>query len=205
MSLLIYIVLGLGAVIGFYQGAFKQIANLLGVLVCIILAATLYKQCGDFLAVKSGASASVAQIAAFVLIVIIVPVLLGILASLLTKLFSTMHLGALNRLLGAVIGVVCYGLLLSFAFNVYDFVESKFGYDTKVLTPREPLFYQVKHACQPVIPDLVIVSDSTEVAQGREAKKGVRGVIDKAIDKVVGDKVKSVFGDHGEETTDDSE
>ena len=205
MSLLIYIVLGLGAVIGFYQGAFKQIANLLGVLVGIILAATLYKQCGDFLAVKSGASASVAQIAAFVLIVIIVPVLLGILASLLTKLFSTMHLGALNRLLGAVIGVVCYGLLLSFAFNVYDFVESKFGYDTKVLTPREPLFYQVKHACQPVIPDLVIVSDSTEVAQGREAKKGVRGVIDKAIDKVVGDKVKSVFGDHGEETTDDSE
>ena len=205
MSLLIYIVLGLGAVIGFYQGAFKQIANLLGVLVGIILAATLYKQCGDFLAVKSGASASVAQIAAFVLIVIIVPVLLGILASLLTKLFSTMHLGALNRLLGAVIGVVCYGLLLSFAFNVYDFVESKFGYDTKVLTPREPLFYQVKHACQPVIPDLVIVADSTEVAQGREAKKGVRGVIDKAIDKVVGDKVKSVFGDHGEETTDDSE
>lgn len=205
MTILIILILALGAAIGCYQGAFKQIANLLGVLVGIILAATLYKQCGDFLAVKSGASIGVAQIAAFVLIVIIVPVLLGFAATLLTKLFSTIHLGCLNRLLGAFIGVVCYGLLLSFAFNVYDFVESKFGYSPQALQQREDLFYDVKHACQPVIPDLLIVADSTEVAHGTKAKKGVKGVVDKAIDKVVGDKVKSVLGNHGEELTDEQE
>lgn len=203
MTLLIVIILALGAAIGCYQGAFKQIANLLGVVVGIIIAASFYKQGGELLASKCGASAGIAQVVAFVILVIIVPVCLGFVATLLTKLFSSIHLGFLNRLAGAVIGVMCYGLLLSFAFNVYDFVESKFGFSPEKLEQREDIFYKVKHVSQPLLPDLLIVDDSTEVsAQGaRDAKvrSGVKRVVDKAIDKVVGDKIKSAFGSHGEE------
>ena len=209
MTLLIVIILALGAAIGCYQGAFKQIANLLGVVVGIIIAASLYKQGGELLASKCGASAGIAQVVAFVILVIIVPVCLGFVATLLTKLFSSIHLGFLNRLAGAVIGVVCYGLLLSFAFNVYDFVESKFGFSPEKLEQREDIFYKVKHVSQPLLPDLLIVDDSTEVsAQGaRDAKvrSGVKRVVDKAIDKVVGDKIKSAFGSHGEENEEEKE
>ncbi len=209
MTLLIVIILALGAAIGCYQGAFKQIANLLGVVVGIIIAASFYKQGGELLASKCGASAGIAQVVAFVILVIIVPVCLGFVATLLTKLFSSIHLGFLNRLAGAVIGVVCYGLLLSFAFNVYDFVESKFGFSPEKLEQREDIFYKVKHVSQPLLPDLLIVDDSTEVsAQGaRDAKvrSGVKRVVDKAIDKVVGDKIKSAFGSHGEENEEEKE
>lgn len=209
MTLLIVIILALGAAIGCYQGAFKQIANLLGVVVGIIIAASFYKQGGELLASKCGASAGIAQVVAFVILVIIVPICLGFVATLLTKLFSSIHLGFLNRLAGAVIGVVCYGLLLSFAFNVYDFVESKFGFSPEKLEQREDIFYKVKHVSQPLLPDLLIVDDSTEVsAQGaRDAKvrSGVKRVVDKAIDKVVGDKIKSAFGSHGEENEEEKE
>ena len=209
MTLLIVIILALGAAIGCYQGAFKQIANLLGVVLGIIIAASFYKQGGELLASKCGASAGIAQVVAFVILVIIVPVCLGFVATLLTKLFSSIHLGFLNRLAGAVIGVVCYGLLLSFAFNVYDFVESKFGFSPEKLEQREDIFYKVKHVSQPLLPDLLIVDDSTEVsAQGaRDAKvrSGVKRVVDKAIDKVVGDKIKSAFGSHGEENEEEKE
>ena len=209
MTLLIVIILALGVAIGCYQGAFKQIANLLGVVVGIIIAASFYKQGGELLASKCGASAGIAQVVAFVILVIIVPVCLGFVATLLTKLFSSIHLGFLNRLAGAVIGVVCYGLLLSFAFNVYDFVESKFGFSSEKLEQREDIFYKVKHVSQPLLPDLLIVDDSTEVsAQGaRDAKvrSGVKRVVDKAIDKVVGDKIKSAFGSHGEENEEEKE
>jgi len=181
MTILIVIILALGAAIGCYQGAFKQIANLFGVVVGLVLAAVLYERCGDYLASKSGTSASVGQIAAFVIIVVVVPLVLGVLASMLTKLFSVVHLGCLNRMVGAVIGVVSYGLILSFAFNVYDFVEGKFGFSTESLEKREDSFYKVKHVCHPIIPDFLIVSDSTEVAQGYEAKKGVKGVVDEAV------------------------
>lgn len=206
MTLLIVIILALGAAIGCYQGAFKQIANLLGVVLGIIIAASFYKQGGELLASKCGASAGIAQIVAFVILVIVVPICLGFVATLLTKLFSSIHLGCLNRLAGAVIGVVCYGLLLSFAFNVYDFVESKFGFSPEKLEQREDLFYTVKHVSQPVLPDLLIVDDSTEVSakvsKGVKVQRGVKRVVDKAINKVVGDKIQSAFGLHGEEQED---
>ena len=57
MEILIYIVLLVGAVIGFHQGAFKQVAHFLGVVVGLLIAATLYQQFGDLLADKTGASA----------------------------------------------------------------------------------------------------------------------------------------------------
>ena len=199
MTLLIVIILALGAAVGCYQGAFKQIANLLGVVLGIFIAASFYKQGGELLASKCGASATVAQIAAFVILVIVIPVCLGFVATLLTKLFSSIHLGCLNRLAGAVIGVVCYGLLLSFAFNVYDFVESKFGYSPEKLEQREDLFYTVKNVSQPLLPDMLIVADSTEVSRGAKVRRGVKSVVDKAINKVVGDKIQSAFGSYGEE------
>ena len=55
MDTLILIVLLVGAVIGFVQGAFKQIANFLGVTVGIVLAVALYDQFGHYLADATGA------------------------------------------------------------------------------------------------------------------------------------------------------
>lgn len=183
MDTLILIVLGIGAAIGFYQGAFKQIANFIGVALGLFLASMLYQQCGDYLADKSGASSSTAYMVAFVIIAIVVPVVLGWIASLLTKVASCIHLGFLNRLAGAVLGIVSYGLILSFACNGMDFLESKFGYHPELLEERSDLYYTVKHTVQPVIPDIIIVADSTEVAHGEAPKKGIKDVVDKTIDQ----------------------
>ncbi|MBQ9640480.1 MAG: CvpA family protein [Bacteroidaceae bacterium] len=183
MNTLIYIVLAVGAAIGFYQGAFKQIANFIGVALGLFLASMLYQQCGDYLADKSGASASTAHMVAFVIIVILVPVVLGWIASLLTKAVSCIHLGFLNRMAGAALGVFSYGLVLSFACNGMDFIESKFGYHPELLEERSELYYAVKHASQPIVPDIVIVADSTEVAHGEAPRCGVKDVVDKAVDQ----------------------
>lgn len=174
-----------GAIIGFCQGAFKQVANFAGVIVGLIFATALYGQFGDMLSDKTGASVSVAHTIAFVLIAIIVPVALGWVATLLTKAFSAMHIGFINRLAGAVIGAVCYGLVMSLAFNFLDFTESSGGYKTENLEERPSLYYGVKHASQTFVPDAIIVTDSTEIANGAEPKYGLKPVVDNAIDKAV--------------------
>ena len=97
MDILIYIVLIVGAVIGFKQGAFKQVAHFLGVAVGLLIAATLYHQFGDFLADKTGASIGFGRLIAFVLIVIIVPLALGWIAAFLTEFFKKLKLNFLNR------------------------------------------------------------------------------------------------------------
>lgn len=177
MNLLIMIVLIVGAIIGFVQGAFKQIAHSLGVILGLILATVLYQQFGEYLSDKMGASGGFANTIAFLLIVVIVPVALGILASFLTKLFSTLKIGFLNRLAGAAIGVICYALLMSFAFNLMDFFHSSAGFAPENLTARTPLYYKVKHVAQTFVPDAIIVTDSVEVTQGEVPHYGLRSEV----------------------------
>lgn len=188
MNILILIVLLVGAVVGFCQGAFKQIAKFVGVFAGIIIASKYSEQVGDFLSTTTGASTSIGKTIAFVLIMIVVPVLLGWIASLLTKVFSEIHLGFLNRLAGAVIGAICYLLLLSFAFNLMDFAQSGGGFNQESLDEREASFYMVKHISQPFIPDFLIVDDTTEVAElddDEEPRCGLKPAVNKAVDEAV--------------------
>ncbi len=185
MEILIYIVLLVGAVIGFYQGAFKQIANFTGTIVGLVLATVLYEQFGDMLADKTGTSESLGHTVAFVLIAIVAPIALGWLASLLTNLFQKIKLGFLNRLAGAGIGAICYGIVMSIAFNLMDFAESNAGFKVEKLDERPELFYTVKHASQIFIPDALIVTDATEEDMGMEPKHGLKPVVDKAVDKAI--------------------
>ena len=179
MDILIYIVLIVGAIVGWKQGAFKQVANFLGVAVGLLIAATLYHQFGDFLADKTGASIGFGRLIAFVLIVIVVPIALGWIAAFFTEFFKKLKLNFLNRLLGAVVGVVCYALILSVALNLFDFIASNAGFKPQKLGERSELYYQMKHATQVVIPDILLVTDPTEVANGCEPKYGLKPVVDK--------------------------
>lgn len=180
MNLLIMIVLIVGTVIGFIQGAFKQIAHTVGVILGLILAILLCQQFGEYLSEKMDASSDFSRMIAFILIAVIVPVALGIIASFLTKLFSTLRIGFLNRLAGAAIGFICYAALLSFAFNLMDFFHSSAGFTPEKLTARSPLYYKVKHVAQPFVPNAIIVTDSTEVSQGEVPHYGLQTeVVDK--------------------------
>jgi membrane protein required for colicin V production len=190
MDILIYIVLIVGAVIGFKQGAFKQVAHFLGVAVGLLIAATLYHQFGDFLADKTGASIGFGRLIAFVLIVIIVPLALGWIAAFLTEFFKKLKLNFLNRIIGALVGVVCYAVILSVALNLFDFIASNAGFKPQKLGERTDLYYQMKHATQVVIPDILLVTDQTEVANGCEPKYGLKPVVHKATEKIIPSKKK---------------
>jgi membrane protein required for colicin V production len=164
MQTLILVVWALGFVVGIVQGAFKQIANLIGIVAGLVLATMLYQRFGEFFAEKMSTSQSVGNTIAFVVISVVVPVALGLLASLLTKLFSAIHLGWANRLAGGIIGIVGYTLIMSFGFNIMDFVQSSAGYAPGKLEHRPDLYYMVKHSAQQFVPNVIIVSDSTEEA-----------------------------------------
>jgi len=161
----IYVVWGLAVILGFYQGFFKQVANLLGIVAGIILATIFYSQFGEKVAELIGSTEEVGGWIAFILISVIVPVALGLLASLLTKLFKKMHLGFINRLAGAVLALVIYTILMGFAFNVMDFINSGAGFHAEKLKERPELYYQIKQGTQRFIPDAIIVSDSLEEAR----------------------------------------
>ena len=95
MSLLLY-----GAVMGLKNGLIKELASTAGFLVGIYLVWKYHCELGD-------------NILLCLLVWILVPVVFGLLASLVTKFLDFTIIGGLvNRVLGAVVGTCKWGLLV---------------------------------------------------------------------------------------------
>lgn len=103
---------------GWSNGLLKEVLGLVGVVVGLYVAYQLYEQVGCQLAPHIGTSPSVANVLAFILIWIGVPILLSLLGTLLTKVLEWMNLDSINQLGGAIIGLVKYAILLGALCNV---------------------------------------------------------------------------------------
>lgn len=123
LDLVIVIMLGIGAIIGFMKGFIKQVISMVGLVAGLLVARALFGVVGEKLAVEVGTSATFGQILAFFLIWIIVPIGLSIIASILTKMAKMVSLGFVNRWLGSGIGLIKYGLLVSMFINLIEFID----------------------------------------------------------------------------------
>lgn len=112
------IVLALGAWRGWSNGLLKEVLGLVGVFVGFYVAYLLYEQVGSQLAPHLGTSPTVASIIAFALIWLGVPIILGLIGSLLTKLMDWIGLGSINSVGGVLVSLIKFWLLLGALANV---------------------------------------------------------------------------------------
>ena len=101
-------IVGLGAVVGFSKGFIRQLASVVGLVAGLLVARALYASVGEKLAMETGTSLTFARGLAFLLIWLVVPVGLSLAATLLTKAVDSIHLGFVNRWLGAGLGALKY-------------------------------------------------------------------------------------------------
>lgn len=87
----------------FLRGFFREIFSLVGLIAGILLASWYYAPLGVRLA--SFLPWATAQIAAFLLIAILVMVLCGVIGTLISRTAKTIGLGFIDRLLGAIFGL----------------------------------------------------------------------------------------------------
>lgn len=107
---------------GWRQGFLKEIISMTGFVVGLFVAAGLYSAFGEYLYPRFGTSPTVANIIAFMLLWIVVPIALGMVANLLTKALKGMKLGLPNSILGAAVSLIKYLVLMSCVFNVMSFL-----------------------------------------------------------------------------------
>jgi len=114
VTILTAIIAGTG--LGLFWGLLRQIASTFGLVLAIFLAGTWYKGVAGFLYNDGNGlinSANMANIVAFVLIVVGVSLSIGIVVSILRTVLGLLFLGWLDHLLGAVLGLVQMLLLLA--------------------------------------------------------------------------------------------
>ena len=124
IDIVILIVLGAGAKVGFTKGFLKQLAGLLGLVAGLLIAKALYATVAERFFLPLTDSLTVAQGIAFVVIWLAVPLAFLLLATLLTKAMEAVALGWVNRLLGAGLGLLKSALLVSLLICVVEYIDS---------------------------------------------------------------------------------
>lgn len=112
---------------GWKHGLIKELASMAGFFVGLYVAYTCYDKFGEILAPCLSSNTVVTSylvpIIAFVILWAVVPILLGLVASILTKSLKCLHLGPLNSLGGMVVSLVKYLVLLSFIFSAMNYLH----------------------------------------------------------------------------------
>jgi len=111
LDFVVLAVISFAALIGFRIGIIKAILSLVSVIGGVILAERYYVPLSEWLTFIS--EPNIAKIAAFVIIIIAVMIIAAIVASLLKFITSLMMLGWVNRLGGAVFGLLLGGTICS--------------------------------------------------------------------------------------------
>ena len=98
---------------GWRNGLVKEIASSIGFFVGLFIAVTCYSTFGSYLAVNGSEGNMVTSIVAFFILWIVTPIVLGLAANILTRVFKNLHLGGLNSIAGATVRLLKFTILLS--------------------------------------------------------------------------------------------
>lgn len=144
LDIIILVVWGAGAIVGFRKGFLKQLASLLGLVAGLLIAKALYATVAERVFLPLTDSLTVAQGIAFVVIWLAVPLAFLLLASLLTKAMEAVSLGWVNRLLGAVLGALKAALLVSLLVCVVEYIDTDNTILKKTKKQESVLYYPME-------------------------------------------------------------
>lgn len=136
----------IGLINGLRDGLVKQIASLAGLICGLLLGRTFYIPVGGWLATTFSISTEAAHITAFILILIIVPLLFSLVGWLVSKLLHAICLGWINRLLGGLVGVLKFALLAGVIITGIEFFDRHNTFIAKEKKEASVLYYPIYEA-----------------------------------------------------------
>ncbi len=120
LDIVLLVILLFGVVRGFMNGFFVEIASLVSLALGLYGAIHFSYFAANFLKDKFEWSEKTIQIIAFAVTFVIIVLIISLSGKLLTKIADTIALGAFNKILGALFGLMKLGLILSVVLIVFD-------------------------------------------------------------------------------------
>ena len=111
-------IVGLSMVLSLWRGFVREVISLIGLVLAFLAASRLSGRAGDFLG-EWITNATVADIAGFALVFIVVMILVGLIGALIRRLVDLAALTATDRTLGIFFGAARGMLLIALSFLVY--------------------------------------------------------------------------------------
>lgn len=166
MSVLDIILLGLlllGLINGFRKGFFVEIASLVALVAGVYGAIHFSNFAADFLMEKVDWNEKTVNITAFAITFIVIVLLISLAGKALTKLADFAALGLLNKLLGAIFGVLKTAVILSVIFIIFDSFNKNLPFTDKKDLEKSTLYNPIKSLVSDVFP--LVLEKKSEIEE----------------------------------------
>lgn len=159
LDIVILILIAVGVIQGLMKGFLKQLAVIVGLVAGLLIARALFDVVAEHLVTVFETSITIAQILSFILIWVLVPILCILVASVLTKAMDAIHMGWINRLLGAMFGAIKVMLLIGLAIHVLEYIDPKSEFISETKKEASALYNPVKEFTDVFFPVLKDMTD----------------------------------------------
>lgn len=113
IDVVLLVLLAVGIIAGWRSGVVKQLLSFAAIFIGLIVAQKYYVGLGEYLGTFLAGHAILCKVSAFIILCVVVPVLVSLLASVVSAIINkTLVLGTMNKLLGALVGLFKFGLIL---------------------------------------------------------------------------------------------
>lgn len=162
--------LGLGLVRGFLKGFFVEIASLVALVAGIYGAIHFSFYAAEILIEHVDWDEKTINIAAFAITFIVIVLVIALAGKALTKLANFAALGILNKLLGALFGVVKMALILSVLLNVFNVMNTTITFVDDEHTKDATLYEPVKSLAPMIFPFMIKSANDDKVEENEETE-----------------------------------
>ena len=164
LDIILGILLLWGLVRGLMKGLFVSLTSLIALIAGIYIAVHFSHIVGDYLKQYVDWQENVIKLSAFALTFILVVIGISLLGRILTKIADYAALGILNKLLGAVFGLLKFAFIASVILMFVDAINEKITFIDKETKDESLLYEPVRKLAPMILPSILkeVPSDSTE-------------------------------------------
>ena len=163
IDLFICVLLLWAVISGWRDGFLKEVFSTLGVVLGLLIAGGLYFYvASDYFKITGSDTNQWLNVGAFLILWIALPLVLGLIATILTKALEGMFLGLPNSLLGAAFSVVKFVILISCVLSMMgslNILDKKMVKDSKCYEPIVSLTPFIKDCARDIYNEVEIPKD----------------------------------------------
>lgn len=152
LDVCILIVLALGALRGLFKGFVAQAVALISIFLGTWLAFRFSNMLAAELAPRFDAPEAAVQVVSFVIIVVLVIIVLWFVGKLIKGLVKIVLLGWVDRLLGAVFGILSASLVVGILIMLFTTIDNTFHLTSPGALDSDTLYQTIKNIAYSIFP-----------------------------------------------------
>jgi membrane protein required for colicin V production len=145
----------LGAIGGFRHGMVKEISGIIGLIAAIYAAINLSDWAKGFIRPYVEWTDNIVSFAAFVGVLLGVMLVVALFAKLIESLLGFMMLGGINRIIGAVVGMLKGFLWLSMVLLIVDAVDRRISFIPQEARNKSALYEPFRKIVVSIFPTII--------------------------------------------------